>query len=76
MLRTLPRDSDNERRCDLCRCFTPGARGKHRHNEAGRHTAHVGFDPTRKHRRSSFDYWYVAAGVLVCALLVVWALFG
>jgi len=36
----------------------------------------VGFDPTRKHRRSSFDYWYVAAGVLVCVLLVIWALFG
>jgi hypothetical protein len=36
----------------------------------------VGFDPTRKHRRSNFDYFYVGAGLLVCVALVVWALFG
>jgi hypothetical protein len=36
----------------------------------------LGFDPTRKHTRSRFDYFYVAVGVLICALLVLWALFG
>jgi hypothetical protein len=36
----------------------------------------MGFDPTRKHRRSSFDYWYVGAGVVVFVALVVWALVG
>jgi hypothetical protein len=36
----------------------------------------VGFDPTRKHRRSNFDYFYVAAAVLVCLALVAWALLG
>lgn len=46
------------------------------HRGASRHTAGVGFDPTRKHRRSSFDYFYVAAGVLVCLALLLWALFG
>jgi hypothetical protein len=47
-----------------------------RRSEAARHTAGVGFDPTRKHRRSNFDYFYVGAGVLVCVALVLWALFG
>jgi hypothetical protein len=41
-----------------------------------RHTADVGFDPTRKHKRTSFDYFYVAAGVIVCVALVLWALLG
>ena len=36
----------------------------------------VGFDPTRKHRRSKFDYYYVAVGVLVCIALVLWAFLG
>lgn len=36
----------------------------------------MGFDPNRPHNKSSFDYWYVAAGVLVVAVLLVWALFG
>jgi hypothetical protein len=36
----------------------------------------LGFDPTRKHTRTRFDYFYVAAGLILCALLVVWALFG
>lgn len=36
----------------------------------------VGFDSTRKHRRSNFDYWFVASGLIVCVALVVWALFG
>jgi hypothetical protein len=43
---------------------------------AARHTALVGFDPTRKHKRTNFDYFYVGAGVLVCLVLVVWAVFG
>jgi hypothetical protein len=36
----------------------------------------MGFDPNRIHRRSRFDYWYVAAGVVVVVLLLLWALFG
>jgi hypothetical protein len=36
----------------------------------------VGFDPTRRHRRTRFDYFYVAAGLGVCVALVVWAFFG
>ncbi|MCY3890403.1 MAG: hypothetical protein OXG34_03510 [bacterium] len=36
----------------------------------------IGFDPTRKQRRTRFDYWYVAAGVLVCVGLILWALLG
>jgi hypothetical protein len=36
----------------------------------------VGFDPSRKHHRSNFDYFYVAGAVLVCVLLVLWAFFG
>jgi hypothetical protein len=36
----------------------------------------VGFDPTRKHKRTSFDYFYVAAGLLVAVALVIWAFFG
>jgi hypothetical protein len=39
-----------------------------------RDTAHVGFDPTRKHKRTRFDYVYVAASVIVFVALVVWAL--
>lgn len=39
-------------------------------------TGAMGFDPTRKHKRTPFDYVYVAAGVVVCVLLVVWALAG
>jgi hypothetical protein len=40
------------------------------------HTDRMGFDPTRRYRRTRFDYVYVAAGLLVCVLLVIWALFG
>ncbi len=40
------------------------------------HTAGVGFDPTRRHRRTNFDYFYVAAGLVVCVALVLWALLG
>lgn len=38
------------------------------------HTAPVGFDPTRKHKSSAFDYWYVAFGFLVVIGLLAWAL--
>jgi hypothetical protein len=34
----------------------------------------VGFDPTRQHKRSTFDYWYVGLGIVVVAGLLVWAL--
>jgi hypothetical protein len=34
----------------------------------------MGFDPTRKHKRSAFDYWYVGLGVAVVAGLLLWAL--
>jgi hypothetical protein len=36
----------------------------------------MGFDPHRKHRRSNVDYVLVAAAVLVCVALVVWAFLG
>lgn len=36
----------------------------------------MGFDPTRKHKRTRFDYWYVAAGLSVFVLLVLWAFIG
>jgi len=36
----------------------------------------MGFDPNRKHRTTRFDYWYVGLGVVVCAGLLLWALFG
>jgi len=36
----------------------------------------MGFDPERRHRRTNFDYWYVGAAIVVCAVLVVWAFFG
>jgi hypothetical protein len=36
----------------------------------------VGFNPFRQARRSSADYLMVAAALAVCALLVIWALFG
>jgi hypothetical protein len=36
----------------------------------------MGFDPTRKHRRTRADYVYVAAGLLVCAALLAWAFLG
>lgn len=36
----------------------------------------MGFDPQRQHRRTNFDYWFVAAAVVVCICLVVWAFFG
>jgi hypothetical protein len=36
----------------------------------------VGFNPFRQQRRSSADYLMVAAALLVCAALVVWAFLG
>jgi hypothetical protein len=34
----------------------------------------VGLDPTRKHRASTFDYWYVTIGIVVVIGLLIWAL--
>jgi hypothetical protein len=36
----------------------------------------VGFDPRRRHKRTSFDYVFVAASVVVAVGLLVWAVFG
>jgi hypothetical protein len=36
----------------------------------------MGFNPFRQSHRSSGDYVMVAAALVVCALLVVWALVG
>jgi hypothetical protein len=36
----------------------------------------VGFDPTRKHRRTPFDLFFVVGGLVLTAALVLWALFG
>jgi len=36
----------------------------------------MGFNPHRQHRRSNLDYVLVAAAVLVCMLLVAWAVLG
>ncbi|MCX7619250.1 MAG: hypothetical protein N2037_00210 [Acidimicrobiales bacterium] len=39
-------------------------------------TAGVGFNPFRKHRRSASDYVMVASALIVCGLLVLWAIRG
>jgi hypothetical protein len=36
----------------------------------------MGFNPHRTHRRSVWDYVFVASALLASAALVVWALFG
>lgn len=36
----------------------------------------MGMDPTRPHRRRPSDYLYVATGLLLAALLVLWAVLG
>jgi hypothetical protein len=36
----------------------------------------MGFNPHRVHRRSPADYVMVAAALVVCLGLVLWALFG
>jgi hypothetical protein len=38
-----------------------------------RHTAGMGFDPTRKHKASPFDYVFVASAFIVVIALVAWA---
>lgn len=39
-------------------------------------TGPMGFDPTRKHRKTRFDYVYVATSVVVCVAVVLWAILG
>jgi hypothetical protein len=34
----------------------------------------VGFDPTRKHKRSAFDYWFASAGFVAIVALLAWVL--
>jgi hypothetical protein len=36
----------------------------------------MGFNPFRQQRRSNADYLMVAAALVVCAALVIWALLG
>jgi hypothetical protein len=36
----------------------------------------MGFDPNRKHQRSTFDYFFVAGAIIICVLLVLWAFLG
>jgi hypothetical protein len=36
----------------------------------------VGFDPRRSHRRSNFDYVFVAASCVMVVGLLAWALLG
>ena len=38
--------------------------------------APMGFDPNRKHVPRKSDIWFVAAGLTVAVLLVIWALLG
>lgn len=36
----------------------------------------MGFNPFRQQRRSYADYVMVAAAIVICIVLVAWALFG
>jgi hypothetical protein len=36
----------------------------------------MGFDPRRVHKRTNFDYFFVAAASLAAIGLVAWALLG
>lgn len=36
----------------------------------------MGFNPTRSHRRSSWDYVFVAAALLTATAVVAWAFLG
>jgi hypothetical protein len=36
----------------------------------------MGFNPHRQHRRTPADYVLVAAAILVCVLLLLWAFLG
>ncbi len=40
------------------------------------HTGGVGLNPFRQQRRSNADYVMVAAALVVCLALVIWAFFG
>jgi hypothetical protein len=40
------------------------------------HTGGVGLNPFRTRRRSPLDVVFVAAAIVVCAALLVWALVG
>ncbi len=76
-LRGLPRTGDDEK-ADRQQCEQVAT---HRDSEKGKssstdHTDKMGMDPTRPHRRRPTDFLYVGAGLLVAALLVVWAIFG
>ena len=42
----------------------------------GDDTDDMGFNPFRAQRRSTADYVMVAVAVVVCVLLVAWAVFG
>jgi hypothetical protein len=44
-------------------------------NEKG-DTGGVGFNPFQQRRRSPADYLMVAAALVICVALVVWAAFG
>lgn len=39
-------------------------------------TEHMGFDPTRKYKKSKLDYLYVGAAVVVGLALLAWVVFG
>jgi hypothetical protein len=43
---------------------------------AAHHTDGVGFNPFRQSRRTPADYVMVAAALVICAALVLWAFFG
>jgi len=36
----------------------------------------VGFDPRRQHKRTPFDYFFVAASFVAVFALLAWALLG
>ncbi len=52
-----------------------GERNCGRRTRAG-HTWDVGFNPYRVRRRSTADYLFVVAGILVTLALVAWAVLG
>ena len=66
-------DDDRGSICGGCDSAVAAAHGATR--SVG-HTAPMGFDPTRTHKRTRFDYFYVAASVIVCVALVAWAIFS
>jgi len=36
----------------------------------------MGLDPTRQHRKTPFDYFFVVASIAAGIALLVWAFFG